>query len=71
MAILPWDYDGSPCREAYNGQREKNWADYHNEIDACPHVGECILTSCLISKYTRYLNKEKANEIAYTNCIPA
>lgn len=69
LEILPWDTDGSPCREAYNGALEEAWWAFINAVESCKKDGpSCYQTSCLIAKYAAYIAAWSAANTAYGNC---
>lgn len=71
LPILPWDYDGSPCREAYNGTIEELWSAFVAAVDECPHSPEkpsCVLSSCVIAKYAAYVTAFNTAGNTYTTC---
>lgn len=71
LAVLPWDHDGSPCREAYNGTIESLWNEFVIAIGECPRAPgrpNCVLSSCIIAKYAAYLSTFNAAGTTYANC---
>ncbi len=52
------DKDGSPCREAYNGNRMQAWYDYVNSVKAncapSPDCPECYNNECVAGYYHTY-----------------
>lgn len=71
MDILPWDHDGSPCREAYMGAIEALWWEFVNGTDACesaPGQPECKKSDCVVARYAAYLTAFNNAGNTYVEC---
>ncbi len=69
MPILPWDKDGSPCRETYMGALEKAWWDFIAASDSCKvDANGCVETTCLTGAYAAYLSTITTAQADYIGC---